>query len=521
MLNLIILFYYCQEKQKGTEYFHPYDMYYVSGFSFFRHIGRAHAVGESLVHFMPSHPQFYRTVYLHHKLYGRKLCNAYPEELPHRLKIVLTNRVCYIIILSFGMQRYSRGYMKKYLNNGFNLILILYAFASPVSTSALYIFSGMMVIFGIGLLMGKKEGVEINKSIITLYIAFFAWGGFTAAFSGNYLFRDAFNHLWDYLPIVLLPIFFQVSNVKKEKVIVTLLISSSVICLLGIIQYLFPAIVYPFPKQLSEIVSGSRVFFGFFHNQNPAASFFSLITIIAFSLLFFWDIGKKTKIALLIFSGLTLTAVILTLSRNAFISVFMIFMIILFFKNRRWFVYGITIFIVSLIIILSFSNPVSNRLKTLTDNKYQNNSRRIEMWKIAVELFKEHPIVGIGKRNWEKVLTERKNNPQKWTFPSSIDVLGHPHNIYLQLLAETGIIGLFLFLAFWGNIVRLLIGRNSQMTKGSFESAFIKGVLGGLGNLFISNMFDSFLNALWILLLLSFLVGIALGESKQQIKEAK
>ncbi|MFH1898658.1 MAG: O-antigen ligase family protein [Candidatus Desantisbacteria bacterium] len=410
--------------------------------------------------------------------------------------------------------------MKKYLNSGFNLTLVLYAIVSPISTSALYIFSGMMVIFGIGLLM-KKKAIEINKITIILFIAFFAWGGFTTIFSGNYFFGDVFNNLWEYLPVILLPIFFQASDVKKEKIVIALLISSSVICLFGIIQYFFPAVIYPLPRQLARTVFGNRIFFGFFHNQNPAASFFSMITIIAFSLLLFWNIGKKHKIALLIFFGLTLTAVILTISRNAFISIFTIFIIILFFKNRRWFVCGITIFVVFLIIILSFSNPVSSRLKTLTDNKSHNNSARIEMWKIAIELFRDHPVAGIGKRNWEKVLTERKNNPQKWTFSSVIDVLGHPHNIYLQLLAETGIIGLLLFIAFWGNIVQLLYLKNIQMSKGSFESAFIKGVLGVLGNLFLSNMFDSFLDSLWILLLLSFLVGIALGGSNSRIKEIR
>lgn len=394
-------------------------------------------------------------------------------------------------------------------NNGFNFSLVLYAIVSPISTSALYIASGMIVLFGIGLLIKKENRrIEINRSVIVLYATLFLWGWFTAAFAGDYLYRDAFAFAWEYIFIILLPLFLQAASVRKEKVVAALLISSSLICLLGIIQYLFPSIVYPFPRQL--IQRGS--FHGFFHTYNPAASFFGLIAIVAFSLLLFLDISKKYKVALLLFFALTLIAVVLSMARNGYISVFTI-LIMLFLKNRQWFIYGLVSFVVLLIIILSFSNPFSSRLKTLTDSKYSSNIDRIEMWKLAVEIFKEHPVVGVGKRNWGKSLAELKSNPQKWHISGDIETFVHPHNIYLQSLAETGIIGLILFVSFWGNILRLLCLRNTQVSKGSFESALTIGVIGCLGNLFISNMFDVFLGFFWILLLISFMIGLSLSSS--------
>lgn len=58
---------------------------------------------------------------------------------------------------------------------------------------------------------------------------------------------------------------------------------------------------------------------------------------------------------------------------------------------------------------------------------------RTKMWAIAIDCFKENVILGVG---WEKF---KYRNLHEW----------HAHNIYVQLLAETGIVGFAVFMYFF------------------------------------------------------------------------
>ena len=50
--------------------------------------------------------------------------------------------------------------------------------------------------------------------------------------------------------------------------------------------------------------------------------------------------------------------------------------------------------------------------------------------------FKENPILGVGPKNY----IQHCNNNEKFQVPPYI-CTSHPHNTYIQLLAETGIVG--------------------------------------------------------------------------------
>lgn len=62
---------------------------------------------------------------------------------------------------------------------------------------------------------------------------------------------------------------------------------------------------------------------------------------------------------------------------------------------------------------------------------------RTKMWAIAIECFKTHPLLGIG---WGQYISV---NPYHW----------NAHNIYIQLICETGIIGIAIYLYFFISIL--------------------------------------------------------------------
>ncbi len=73
---------------------------------------------------------------------------------------------------------------------------------------------------------------------------------------------------------------------------------------------------------------------------------------------------------------------------------------------------------------------------------------RMAHWQAALSMADQHPWLGVGLGNYEAAYPDYAL--LNWPYP-----LGHAHNIYLNLLAETGILGLVAYLAFWAAVIAL------------------------------------------------------------------
>jgi O-antigen ligase len=73
---------------------------------------------------------------------------------------------------------------------------------------------------------------------------------------------------------------------------------------------------------------------------------------------------------------------------------------------------------------------------------------RVDLWRVAWQAGKDHPIVGVGLNNYRAVSAQYVRRPGALHNVALIAEKPHVvHNVYLQLFTETGIIGLGLFLA--------------------------------------------------------------------------
>jgi hypothetical protein len=68
-----------------------------------------------------------------------------------------------------------------------------------------------------------------------------------------------------------------------------------------------------------------------------------------------------------------------------------------------------------------------------SDEDYASVGIRADMWASAYQVFLAHPVFGVGATNWQ--------------FHSIFGDLLYPHNLWLELAAETGLIGVFVFAA--------------------------------------------------------------------------
>jgi O-antigen ligase len=73
---------------------------------------------------------------------------------------------------------------------------------------------------------------------------------------------------------------------------------------------------------------------------------------------------------------------------------------------------------------------------------------RLAHWQAAEEMARYHPFLGVGFGNYEPVYPG-------YALINWEAALGHAHNFYLNLLAETGVVGLTAYAALWIVVIGL------------------------------------------------------------------
>lgn len=76
------------------------------------------------------------------------------------------------------------------------------------------------------------------------------------------------------------------------------------------------------------------------------------------------------------------------------------------------------------------------RFGTVLDLSYRTSQQRLEIWRIALEAFREHPISGVAS-----LAEYSSNHLSERARELSITEISHAHNLFLQALAEGGILG--------------------------------------------------------------------------------
>jgi len=107
---------------------------------------------------------------------------------------------------------------------------------------------------------------------------------------------------------------------------------------------------------------------------------------------------------------------------------------------------------------------------------------RLAHWQAGWDMFSEHPWLGVGIGNYEPVYPA-------YALPRWDEPLGHAHNYYLNIAAETGLVGLSAYLILWAAVF-WQAWRAVRRTSGYWQGVAV-GILGILTHLAVHNFFDN------------------------------
>lgn len=110
---------------------------------------------------------------------------------------------------------------------------------------------------------------------------------------------------------------------------------------------------------------------------------------------------------------------------------------------------------------------------------------RVHIWKQALEIIEDYPVLGVGLGNYEVIAWKYLDQTAADMTRESNTRIDRTHNEYLNLACELGMVGLFMFLAFLGLLAAktvIWLERNSGREEFWVVAALTAGVLGGLVN---------------------------------------
>ncbi len=144
-----------------------------------------------------------------------------------------------------------------------------------------------------------------------------------------------------------------------------------------------------------------------------------------------WEI-----LGFLISFGLLLTSLIFTYGRGVWIAILVGLPVMAFFASRKLFFISFALLLVGAGILYKSDPLIRERAMSIISDNYTSNDERRKLWQANMEMFHDHPWIGVGYR---------QNEPLSQEYYKKLDIKegmsGHAHSNYVELLATTGMLG--------------------------------------------------------------------------------
>ena len=233
---------------------------------------------------------------------------------------------------------------------------------------------------------------------------------------------------------------------------------------------------------------GPRVV-SFFRTEPISGAFICGLSFLVMGYIFnFLETKKKFKIIGFILILFCLAGIILTGERSNGLKALIGFLIFVsitdFVKLKTKIIFFFTVFLIFFLTI-NFSDYIKHRYidqlysKMLSKDdreKFIERSLYLKLYKSGVYVFKNNPWFGVGNKNYRvETCDTSKNSIHKEYY-----CLTHPHQIYIEMLSEHGIIGaitiisIIFYLAF--RIIRKIIDSRNYIQTGCFVFLLINFV---------------------------------------------
>ncbi len=376
----------------------------------------------------------------------------------------------------------------------------------------------MFVIYILKVFLGDKIKYNFKNNKLLILVGFFIISNLISLFFsihplrslfGEYIRQEGAYIIFHYILFFLL-LFFNLKDWKQiKRIILAILLSSSIVCFYGLAQYLGLGFT-EWQKTAFGPVNG-RIYASL-----GQPNFFGhyLIMIIPVSIFSIFYIAKKflTKFLLIILVVSQLMCLLLTYSRSAWLGflfeifIFFVVMMLLYrkkiFTKKLIYKFYLPVFLLLLIFSVFSASFVDlkekqdsfliYRLKNITNFQTGSVKLRLLYWSAAVEEIKQMDtkrlLFGYGQENISDVYVKYYN--REWSVYGVNSYPDRSHNVIFDIIFTKGLFGLAAISIFYSYIILLSIRSIKNREKRDKNFWLIVSLLIMLGGYFINNLFS-------------------------------
>jgi O-antigen ligase len=344
----------------------------------------------------------------------------------------------------------------------------------------------------------RRRFADIKKQPLLIGVGAFILMLIIGCFYSVADYQDTLRSLWGWRKILLLPIALSLfaDHVWKDRFIKASVGFIFLCSLLSIVSFIWQFEVYRFAPGIVI--------------RNPATQGM-VFAVAIFSIVMGFIYQKKFKVQhewphIFYMISLLIAIIFMTPGRSGYLvlivlSIYFCYRTITYKKNY-WVALFVCLLIPSLFLNSSIvKDRVNLGMKEISNvsaayEKETSMGSRIIAWKNAIELIKKYPLLGVGTGGYEPAFVDHVKDQK-----GQENFLHHdPHNQFLKIFAELGIVGLVIFLSFLGSTL-------FQRTTPFYFDLSLGVLLAWCGTSLFSSHFSTFTEGRFIYLWLGVLLA--------------
>jgi O-antigen ligase len=328
-----------------------------------------------------------------------------------------------------------------------NFIIFLFFPLTVVGTAVLNLYLVFLSFFLIFQFFKKKFFFDIKKNLwFKLYIIFFSFVLINSFFALNAFdsLRSSISQIRFFLFSLFIMFFLDYKSLPKFLKYLSYF--NLLICFDTIYQYKFGVDIFGLG---ADQINNPYRLSGPFGEELIVGAYLYLSSIMIFAYFLisqnnqnFGNFYRWLYVLIVIFT------IILSGERMNSILVVVTTLILLFFKFKKikFKFYSALLFLLLLVFFYNINKTAEIRTKSIFHElNFLHENMHVRLYSSAIEMWLDNPIKGVGSKNFRVVCDKTKIN----NYTGNYNICStHPHNFYLELLSENGILGLLLFLAF-------------------------------------------------------------------------
>lgn len=275
-----------------------------------------------------------------------------------------------------------------------------------------------------------------------------------------------------------------INSVKSRRQVVGLLrvfvLAGALVALYGVLQYVFGWNTSNAWIDEEMFENDTMRVYSTLENPNVLGEYLLLVLPISAVFMCRHKCAELSKWAYAAVTAILFLCLILTQSRGCWLGFMLAAVIFVTFTNGRlWGLVPIALAIVPFII----PQTIVDRLLSIGNMEDSSTSYRVFIWFGTIAMLKDFFIGGIG-------MGEKAFNSVYPFYSYNAIIAPHSHNLYLQLVTESGVAALAVFIACMVIFIRRMASMYNGGEKTSEGSMLAVGFISGVAGFLLQSMFD-------------------------------